>query len=572
MASVLMDRGNSTKMNNTPYTNGMIFFNTDDKCIYLDDGNERIIFGGQIQRINNVASATDNNVFTAKAVVDNFVQKNNVADNANNINSNTQINRPVGCTGFKEIIGTDNISGIGTTVKNSIVKLNNKLEVYNNQFYFDYHNGQWGFNTSESRGADTFHPFNSTQMIYYYDVGNYYHDNPLHALNVGVNVATTIKANCKNLPINLTYGTSAITYASAYNTSQYVEGYSGDVIHIFNDGIGSGNLSAYANQHYVCYKRDATVTTCSAVSPLAAYKTTATIGMPFAIKKLHEYSDEYYRDDDLYYYLCNNNEVKIYKYIVSSLYKDGTWIEQTNAKLTLTTDSNISQYRIGDRNKVVVYHDELYIFGGSYVSSGTTHSDNRVFIWNPITQAWRFMEQPSECISSQYYVVNNDMLCAIYMQDSNPSLNNGVENIYCCRFNGTTWESRITFSNVNQYYTIKSENIGVCVDYNGEIHFLSDKQHFAFNFLASTTQAGIRQYATLAFSLKNGCACAAIPFDTKKIYMNEKYVENIPKLIHYFSTTQPNSDSASIRKYHRTLQDTYYLALNNTDNNSYVMI
>lgn len=37
------------------------------------------------------------------------------------------------------------------------------------KFYFDYKDGQWGFNTDPARGADTFHPFRSAPI----DCGTY---------------------------------------------------------------------------------------------------------------------------------------------------------------------------------------------------------------------------------------------------------------------------------------------------------------------------------------------------------------------------------------------------------------
>ena len=40
--------------------------------------------------------------------------------------------------------------------------LNDSLKANNKNFYFDYKNGKYGFNTSSTRGADTFVPFNSS--------------------------------------------------------------------------------------------------------------------------------------------------------------------------------------------------------------------------------------------------------------------------------------------------------------------------------------------------------------------------------------------------------------------------
>lgn len=52
------------------------------------------------------------------------------------------------------------ISNGFANAKTNIDALNNDLKANGSQFHFDYHNGQWGFNTDPARGADTFIPFN----------------------------------------------------------------------------------------------------------------------------------------------------------------------------------------------------------------------------------------------------------------------------------------------------------------------------------------------------------------------------------------------------------------------------
>lgn len=46
MAYTSFMRGDNTKMTNTPYTDGLIFLNTEEQALYLDDNNERIPMGG----------------------------------------------------------------------------------------------------------------------------------------------------------------------------------------------------------------------------------------------------------------------------------------------------------------------------------------------------------------------------------------------------------------------------------------------------------------------------------------------------------------------------------------------
>lgn len=43
--------------------------------------------------------------------------------------------------------------------QSQISQLNNDLTANSNHFYFDYHDGKYGYNTSAERGADTFTPF-----------------------------------------------------------------------------------------------------------------------------------------------------------------------------------------------------------------------------------------------------------------------------------------------------------------------------------------------------------------------------------------------------------------------------
>lgn len=44
--------------------------------------------------------------------------------------------------------------------------LNSSLTANSNQFYFDYKDGKYGFNTDPNRGADTFNPFSGLELHY----------------------------------------------------------------------------------------------------------------------------------------------------------------------------------------------------------------------------------------------------------------------------------------------------------------------------------------------------------------------------------------------------------------------
>ena len=58
-------------------------------------------------------------------------------------------------------VGNSLVEGVNITPKKIADELSDHLVVNGTPFYFDYHDGEFGYNTSELRGADTFVPFKS---------------------------------------------------------------------------------------------------------------------------------------------------------------------------------------------------------------------------------------------------------------------------------------------------------------------------------------------------------------------------------------------------------------------------
>lgn len=87
-----------------------------------------------------------------------------IGDNASDISAlDTQLGLVEGDVSDLETLVGD-ASDLPTptdTVCENIEQLNINLTANSNPFIFDYHDGKYGFNTSESRGADTFIPFKS---------------------------------------------------------------------------------------------------------------------------------------------------------------------------------------------------------------------------------------------------------------------------------------------------------------------------------------------------------------------------------------------------------------------------
>lgn len=195
MSTVLFKRGSTSDMNDTNIQDGLLFFNTETYKIYMDNGTERIQYGGDTDLISSAEDASLTNAFNAETSLGLFSQKATVVDSKANALSVTQNYIPLGCLAFKEALGTTNYSTVGngtisgalvslntsvsnlnTSVSNlsnsvnsingSINELNNRTHVRGTSFYFDNQGGVWGFNTSSARGAGTFVPFSRIRQIY----------------------------------------------------------------------------------------------------------------------------------------------------------------------------------------------------------------------------------------------------------------------------------------------------------------------------------------------------------------------------------------------------------------------
>lgn len=133
--TVLFKRGDSATITSTPVTDGQILFDTSGNGkMYLDNGTDRLEMGGAIT-VDASLSKTSTNAIQNKAVTGNIL--NSLAE----VSAATQQNTIAGALALKEV--------------------NSSLTANNNQFYFDYQDGKYGFNTNPNRGADTFSPFKS---------------------------------------------------------------------------------------------------------------------------------------------------------------------------------------------------------------------------------------------------------------------------------------------------------------------------------------------------------------------------------------------------------------------------
>lgn len=157
MATVSFKRTNNVDA--VPITDGQVLFDTENYRIFVDNGTERLQYGGEVEIIQKPYRANASNVFSSKASLDTFVQRTSVVDSRNAAFAVTQEHVPVGCLAFKDVV--EQIEDkVDTTLAEASDTINSSLVTPDGaHFFFDYQDGEFGFNTDKERGADTFFPF-----------------------------------------------------------------------------------------------------------------------------------------------------------------------------------------------------------------------------------------------------------------------------------------------------------------------------------------------------------------------------------------------------------------------------
>lgn len=190
MATVTFRR--TADVDSIPIVDGSLVFSLSNNKIYMDNGTTRIQYGGDTDLITNPSSASTVNAFSASGSLDLFLQKTNVVNTKAAALNVTQNNIPLGCLAFKEMLGTTDYSSIGdgtvsgaltnlntrtNTAQSGVNDLSSQLTASGTNFYFDYKNGKWGWNSSAARGAGTFHPFSQLTPITFECWSNQYQAN-----------------------------------------------------------------------------------------------------------------------------------------------------------------------------------------------------------------------------------------------------------------------------------------------------------------------------------------------------------------------------------------------------------
>ena len=122
MATVLFKR--TDDQSTVPIVDGQLVFDETNYKIYMDNGTERLQYGGDTDLITDPTSATVTNAFSATGSLNLFLQKTTVVDTKANALAVTQNYIPLGCLAFKEMLGTENYANVGDgTVSGALVSL-----------------------------------------------------------------------------------------------------------------------------------------------------------------------------------------------------------------------------------------------------------------------------------------------------------------------------------------------------------------------------------------------------------------------------------------------------------------
>lgn len=122
MATVLFKRTDNP--DDVPIVDGQLVFSTSNYKIYMDNGTERLQYGGDTDLITDPTSATVTNAFSATGSLNLFLQKTTVVDTKANALAVTQNYIPLGCLAFKEMLGTEDYANVGDgTVSGALVSL-----------------------------------------------------------------------------------------------------------------------------------------------------------------------------------------------------------------------------------------------------------------------------------------------------------------------------------------------------------------------------------------------------------------------------------------------------------------
>ena len=147
MANVNFYRDTKANIDNVAYTDGQMYFPTDQNKIYLDTGNQRKQYGGDTEVDSALSTISTNPVQnnTVTYFLNQKVAKTDVVNDLDSAVAVTATNVPVGCGAIKEL--------------NTSLTEHTTFPSEQGAFYPDYQDGKYGFNTDALRGADTFVPF-----------------------------------------------------------------------------------------------------------------------------------------------------------------------------------------------------------------------------------------------------------------------------------------------------------------------------------------------------------------------------------------------------------------------------
>ena len=114
MSTVLFKRGSNAQMADTSIQDGLLYFNTEDHKIYMDNGSERLQYGGDTDLISNPSNATVTNVNVIISDCENYGNVGETKENYVSVGGIVGYSRATvkNSKNYGEIKGYESIGGI----------------------------------------------------------------------------------------------------------------------------------------------------------------------------------------------------------------------------------------------------------------------------------------------------------------------------------------------------------------------------------------------------------------------------------------------------------------------------
>lgn len=121
MAFVQFARGDTTKMNSTSITDGLLFFNTDTKDLYIDEGSTRIrLTENTSKNLTNTLTTSSSDVLNCQGYENYILPINEIATTISDAMTSSNPHKGITSNIITSLVGNTDISDIGDNIAEAI--------------------------------------------------------------------------------------------------------------------------------------------------------------------------------------------------------------------------------------------------------------------------------------------------------------------------------------------------------------------------------------------------------------------------------------------------------------------